>query len=178
MAAGRFIEVDVSDVIEKVNYLSKALEPEKFNRAIYRTFNETSKKATSIIAKDVVSEYAVKQGWVRAATQAPKLSLGATTTCIIPVSGVRGVIGDIFKASGGRNKRLRKKGKRQKITATIVKGKKSLLPSEMSHQGGNPPFRAKGVIMTRSATQPGADGRRPRGRQDHAGDRRLSGKAA
>lgn len=148
------LRIDTSEVVTLAEELSKSLTGEQFDRLMYRTLKETGAKVKTETKRAVVQDYAVTQGWVASRLKKPQLSGGGGHwTCIIPMSGKRGVIGETFSASGGRSGARRlKSGKRQhlKMRAHILRGQRSELPAKMEHQGGNPPFMAGGVGFTRT----------------------------
>lgn len=135
------LEIDMSDVSEKLMLMQMVLTQQQFEKMMYRTFAEVGRKTKTIIAKDVTVDYAVTQAWVKSKVKPYKLGFGGEfpVTCKIPLSGEKGVIGDRFKLSG----------RKRKITAKIVKSNISELPMKMENQGGNPPFVIKGKVYTR-----------------------------
>lgn len=140
---GVYLDVDMSDVQRTINLLRGILTREQFERLMYRTFGEAGRKSKTLIAREVVQDYAVTQAWVRSQIQGYRLSFGgaAPVTCVIPLSGHKGSIGGRFRARGGR------RGVR--ITASIVTAGQSTLPDKMENQGDNPPFMVHGVAFTR-----------------------------
>lgn len=158
--------IDASDALAKLDGLRRQMSPEQYQKAMYRTLKEVSKKANTIVKKEVTKKYEVTQAWVGAKIKSPRMSAGGmNVSCVIPVKGERGTIGGIFAAGGGPVKvqattvhlkdgttKQRKKHIRQrKITARIVKGQSSTLPDVLKNQGGNPPFRPNGgVVFTRT----------------------------
>lgn len=139
--ANVYLEVDLSNVMSTMAEMEKLLSTSNFNKLLYRTFKEAAQKSKTLIAREVVKEYAVTQGWVKSAIGKYQLSSGGGgVNCIIPLKGNQGSIGGTFKASWSRG---------GPMTATILRGGGSTLPSVMSHQGGNPPFMAMGVGFTR-----------------------------
>ncbi|MBR6710352.1 MAG: hypothetical protein IKI81_02360 [Selenomonadaceae bacterium] len=136
-----YLQVDLSSVMSTMALMEKILSKSNFNKLMYRTFKEVAQKSKTLIAREVVKEYAVTQGWVKSAVQKYHLSTGGGgVKCVIPLRGNQGSIGGTFHASWSRG---------GPMTAKILKGASSTLPSVMSHQGGNPPFMAMGVGFTR-----------------------------
>ena len=133
--------IDMSDLQDKIQLLEKTLTKDQFEKLMYRTFAEAGRKTKTIIAKDTTVDYAVTQGWVKSKIRPFKLGFGGEfpVTCVIPISGEKGVIGPRYKLSG----------RKRKISARIVKSNVSVLPREMENQGGNPPFIRGGVVYTR-----------------------------
>lgn len=152
----RLFYIDTSELDETINTMKHVLEPEQFDRFIYRTLKETGDKAKSIVPKEVQAKYEVTQTWVRESMGKPKLSAGDGVQCVIPIDGHRGSIGGTFKAKGGKRRKIgrgkdkgKRKGKAMPLVANIVKGQSSELPEEMKHQGGQPPFMNGKVAFTR-----------------------------
>lgn len=140
-----YLTVDVHEVQETIDLLRTTLTKEKFNSLMGRTFGETERKAKTLIKREVVKDYAVTQAWVAKHILRGSVSVGANVQCVIPISGARGIIGPRFKTKSW------KKGK--PISAKILKGASSILPSKMDHQGGNPPFMVNGTAYTRKTSE-------------------------
>lgn len=140
-----YLEVDISQAMPKIEKIKDFIEPEQFDKLMQRTFNEVAKSAKTIISKDVAAQYAVKKSWAASHIMNWRQSGGGKIGVVIPISGARGGIGETFHASGGSGR----KGGRKRVRARIVKGTMSTLPSAMTHQGGQPPFMAKGAVFTR-----------------------------
>lgn len=136
--------VDVSDVQAKLNQLRPLMTEENAKAFERRVVSETGKKVKSIVSTDVPKKYHIKKGVVASDIKRPRMGGGAgEIACSIPIEGKKHIIGGkVFPARGGRKgwKGIRA-GKRYKITASIVKDHRSTLPTAMSDQGGNPPFR-------------------------------------
>ena len=149
---GLDLKINTDEVVAIAERLSRSLTGEQFDRLMYRTLNEASRKVRTETKQAVSQDYAVTQAWAAAHMLGTQLSGGGGHwTCIIPMSGKRGVIGGTFAASGGRLDRRSKKVKRHlTMRAEILRGKKSILPDKMEHQGGNPPFMAGKVGFTRT----------------------------
>lgn len=133
--------INMSEVGEKLMLMQTVLTQQQFERMMLRLFGEVGRKVKTIVAKDVQVDYAVTQAWVKSQIGPYSLGMGGEfpVTCKIPISGAKGVIGPRFKLSG----------RKRKISARIVKSNVSVLPKEMSNQGGNPPFVYGGVAYTR-----------------------------
>ena len=140
---GAYLNVDMSDVQRTIDLMRGILTREQFERLMYRTFGEAGKKSKTLIAREVVQDYAVTKAWVRSGIGKYELTFGGAypVTCKIPLSSHKGSIGGRFAATGGR------RGAR--IKAKIVRGGASILPEVMKNQGGNPPFMGKGIAFTR-----------------------------
>ena len=140
------IYVDMSDLQSKIEHLRLVLTKEQFEKVMYRTFGEVGRRAKTLIAKEVVQDYAVTQKWVKDNTGSYQLSMGGAfpVTCTIPLKGHKGSIGGRFALSSPV--RSRREGR---VRARIVRDQVSTLPQRMENQGGNPPFVAEGVAFTR-----------------------------
>lgn len=146
IGARTYLHVDVSELSDTIETMRRALSTEQFNQFMYRTLKEVGNRAKTPIKRAVQEEYEVKQAWVGSAMGSPRMSIGDGVQCVIPLNGVRGTIGKEFHASGGHRG---KKGQKLKLRARILKGQSSELPPKMDHQGGNPPFMAGSIAMTR-----------------------------
>lgn len=152
--AGYEIHVDMSELDGLLNDMKKRITPENFDRLMRRTLNEVGKGMKAPIRKEVQKQYAVKGDFVNRGIKSPRISgSGGGISCIIPLQGPKGNIGSTFTAAGGKPGWVKK---RYKVRAHIVKSGRSVLPPEMSHQGGQPPFRntaapsLNGLVFTRS----------------------------
>lgn len=132
------LNIDSSDLNEKINIMRDALSEEGFNRLMVRTFNEVGKKSRYLIYQGVKPDYVVKRGWVYKSIDSAKISVGDGVNCIIPLNGNRGIIGTDFSAAGGASGR---KVRRYRVKSNIVTAGTSTMPKKMSHQGDQPPFR-------------------------------------
>ena len=148
MAEIKYLDVDISDLERRIDVMKLSLSEANAKKMLHDTCVDTAKKANTMVAREVVKDYAVTQKWVKSGIGQWKNEGTGNIGCIIPLTGKRGIIGGTFGASGGVGK-----GKRRlsRITARILKAKQSTLPKTMDHQGGNPPFRAKvkGPTFTR-----------------------------
>lgn len=152
------IDVDASELDDKINMLKATMKPEQFNRAMYGIFQRTGRHVSRILRQDLPQEYEVKPSLITKAVKRPKLTMGGLGVgCSIPISDVRGSIGDRYRASGGAHgwNSLRRK---YRVKARIVKDGQSTLPERMT--GSYPPFRnlgskLGGVTYTRKTKKRG-----------------------
>ena len=145
------VKIDISDAINKINALRTVHTTAELKKMVYHAFDRTGSKVKTIIKKAVPKKYCVKEQYVARFVGKPDMEMGGAggVKCSIPVVGGRGHIGGAFSARGGahgwNNVRFTKgrkmKVRKYKITASIVRGKTSTLPSEMSSYGGGAPFR-------------------------------------
>ena len=159
-----YLDIDVSDAQELIKALRAAHSPENFSTIMRRAITRTGNHVKTIVAKDASKHYNITQRRIKQDIGNPQMGASAGSLgefgCSIPIKGTRIAIGGDFKASGGkRGWSGIKAGKRYKINAKILKGSTSTLPEEMSHQGGNPPFRnlsasrLNGVTFTRKTKE-------------------------
>jgi len=162
----KYLEIDVSDVVDLAHGLAKNLSHDKAVTMMRRTFWEAGQHVPKVLRDVVPQDYEVTKGWVSKHVGAPHMggSLGEVSV-VVPLKGARGSIGGTFPASGGYHRQTRgtqvhmKDGtvrnrkaywRDARVKATILKGQSSQLPATMDHQGGNPPFMAGGVGFTRT----------------------------
>lgn len=143
MAGRTFIEVDLDDdnFGWMVDMLRGIMKKEKFERAMYGVFRDTSRHVAAILRQDLPKHYYVQRKEITAVVKSPKLDMtGGQVNCSIPLTGRRKSIGGTYTASGSARgwESLRKK---YRVTAKIVKDGASLLPQSLGEQGGQPPFR-------------------------------------
>lgn len=138
-----YLEVDMSDAQELIHALRVVHTRDNFERLMHRVITRTGGKVKRILADEIPQDYEVTKTQVRKAVGAPRMS-GGSAGCTIPINGARLIIGDEFHATGGSHGWNTLRRKRYKIKAKMVKGATSVLPTEMTHQGGNPPFRNLG----------------------------------
>lgn len=144
---GAYLNVDMSDVQKKIDFLRGFLKKDEFERLMYRTFNEVGKKSKTLISKQIPRDYAVKKAWAASQIGHFQLEMGGLNgvTCKIPLKGHKGSIGGRFSAAGGRLG--------LPLASWITRDGMSYLPTAMKNQGGNPPFiatgRGNGVAFTR-----------------------------
>lgn len=137
--AATYLYVDASDLSDLLDSMKSKLTPANFDRLMRRSLNEVGKRSKKPIREAVQLEYEAPTSWVNAGIKNARISGGGgTVLCTIPLIGAKGNIGSTFKAGGGAPGWNPPK---YRVTARIVKGGASTLPSSMSHQGGQPPFR-------------------------------------
>lgn len=150
-----YLDVDLSDVQQRIDFLEKILTREKFRQLMQRTFTKAGRKVKKIMKDDLPQEYHVKKKDVGAAVRAPILGgdEGDEAGCSIPIVSIRGPIGGhMFTASGAApGWKVRK----YRVKARIYRSERSTLPKTMHQYGGFPPFRnsrapqLNGVAFTR-----------------------------
>jgi len=140
VAGGQYLEIDVTDAMELVKDLRRALTPKEVELLEMRAIKRTAQRVKTIVGKEVPKDYEVKTRQVTSHIGGPRISLaGGGVNCVIPIDGSRLSIGGTYRASGGRRGWNTKRPYR--VKARIVKGETSGLPMRMKHQGGQPPFR-------------------------------------
>lgn len=145
-----YLDVDISDAKAKIEALRAVHTEREMNQLLYRAFKRTGSHVKTILKRQLPQDYEVTPTWVGSQVGSTQTTIGGGgmgVSCVIPIDGTRGSIGGRFKASGGAHGWNATHRKRYKINAKIVKGQASTLPSEMSHQGGNPPFRNLGSSL-------------------------------
>lgn len=144
---GAYLTVDSSELAARIAFLRETLTKSQFERLLHRTFNEVGTRSKPLINRPVTKDYAVTKKWVNDKIGKYQLSYGmAGVNCVIPLSSKKGTIGGRFAASRGEES--------ERITASILRSKQSVLPSKMKNQGGNPPFIGKnGVAFTRRTSE-------------------------
>lgn len=155
---GKFnLMIDASDLTDKMNTIREVLSDDGFKRLMERTFREVAKKDRTIIYKAVKQDYVVKQGWAYQSIDSAKITVGNGVSCIIPLHGERGHIGQTFPATGSRRGwHIRS---RYKVKAKIVTANVSVLPDEMEF--GFPPFRNMPSSLGKVAFTRKGKGRHP-----------------
>ena len=139
------IEIDASDLRNKIVRLQENMAREQFEHAMYGIFRRTGRHVAAILRKDLPQQYAVKAGDISASVKSPQLSMGGGGVgCSIPIRAARGKIGSQYKASGGAHgwNSMRRK---YKVKAKVLKGAQSILPSNW--HSGFPPFRNLGSSL-------------------------------
>ena len=139
---GKSFYVDMSDVEQKINFLRGIMSREKFEHLLYRTFRETANMSKTLIADEVVKDYAVPKYYVRRSIRRYSLTFGGAqpVTCVIPLSAEKGIIGGRFRVR--RPATARATGV---INTDILRSETSTLPAHLpAHLGGNRPFVAGG----------------------------------
>lgn len=141
--------IDASDMEDKLKTMQRIMRKEQYEKLLYRTLKEVGAKTRTIAWNEIKDDYEVKRKWVYSSFGKPKTQMGGygqfPVSCVIPLSGKKGVLGPTFAARGGSNK----KGRMHIVKAKIVKSGESTLPKVMKNQGGQPPFMARGLTWTR-----------------------------
>ena len=141
---GVYLEIDVSDLKDRINTLKSAMKPKQFERAMYGIFRETGNRVKKILGEDVPQDYMVTKTQVRKTVGSPRLtSSGLGVGCSIPIRGARRGIGpgrDSYSASGSA-RGWESKTKKYRVKAKILRSTASTLPAAASGYGGYPPFR-------------------------------------
>lgn len=143
------LRLDVGQALQVLSEAQKILSPEKAKTMLRNTLVDVGRKTKTVVGDCVVQDYVVSKGWAANQVGFPQASYGSGLTVVVPIRGSRGIIGPVYPiagASGGRKKR--------RIRAKIVRSGVSTLPAKMDHQGGNPPFIAKGKVFTRKTGKP------------------------
>lgn len=144
---GQYLNIDVSQARETIDALRAVHSEHEMNQLLYRAFNRTGGRVKTILRQQLPQDYEVTPGWVGSQVGSPNTTIGIGgfgVSCSIPINGKRGSIGGRYSATGGAHGWNALKRKRYKISAKIINGKGSTLPTEMKNQGGNPPFRNLG----------------------------------
>lgn len=157
-----WVEIDDRNLTMFTNKLKNG----EAQQAIQTAIHKTGKDIKKIVKNDADKYYMGGKNWIGSAVGKPQ---NGTLQCVVPIKGARGGIGQQFPTSGGAyntNKggaygfskdggyrKLRTK-KGYKLSAKILKGKSSTLPSKLPHQGGNAPFLYKGTAYTRRTEEP------------------------
>ncbi len=139
-----YLEIDASELQDKVNALKAVVTPERFNQIMYSIFQRTGGHVKMILRQDLPREYHVKAGQISSAVGNAKMTSSAGGLgCTIPIRDSRGSIGGRYSASGGAHgwNSLRRK---YRVKGRVVKAGVSTLPATMSSYGGQPPFRNLG----------------------------------
>lgn len=136
------MEIDASDLQDKITRLQANMTEAQFERAMYGIFQRTGRHVAQILRKDLPQKYEVKPGDISASVKSPQLSMGfGGVGCSIPIRAVRGKIGSQYRASGGAHGWNSVKRK-YKVKARVLKGAQSTLPAKW--HSGYPPFRNLG----------------------------------
>lgn len=144
---GTLLSIDVSDVTAKMTQLKLVMKEERWKMMMSRVFSNTGRKVKAIMKKDIPLEYNAKKNWIGKQILQPRKD-GSPLSCVIPVRGSMGVGGAVFPITGGTRKQ------RRKMKIKTLRGTYSSLPDKMpARLGGNPPFQAKGIALTRKTNQ-------------------------
>lgn len=151
------LEINVDEVVALAEEVGGKLTVEQFDRLMYRTMREIGTKMKTIITKEIRKHYQADYGWVQSAIHAPEITGGGGSyQCLVPVIGEKGKIGGQFSAGGGA---YGWNPPPYQVTAKILKGSTSVLPSTMASYGGQPPFRNIG--SSRKMTRKDGKGKLP-----------------
>lgn len=141
-----YLYVDASELSDLLQMMASRLTPGQFDRLMRRSLNEVGKRGKKIIREAIQMEYYASTAWVNRSIRGAKIEGGGgSILCRIPVISEKGGIGGEFSAGGGA---YGWNPPPYRITAQIVKSGTSTLPPEMTHQGGQPPFRNIGERTT------------------------------
>lgn len=145
MAMGVYLDIDASDLNEKMARLRSVMTEQQFTNAMHGIFNRTGGHVRKILKTDLPHQYEAKPGEIGRAVQKARVTSGGLGVgCSIPIVAPRKNIGGGgFPASGGAHgwNSLRRK---YRVKARIVKSGQSTLPAQASSYGGQPPFRNLG----------------------------------
>lgn len=150
------IQIDTSDAVRKMRMLSAALSPNQMKQLERRVMLRSGRKVKTIVKKEVPKEYHITPGIV--GKDIKPMQMGSVGTgdvsCTIPIEGKRHIIGGkTFPARGGRHGwKGVFAGKRYKITAQIVRGQSSTLPTAIGNQDDHAPFRNYDAARLNNAT--------------------------
>lgn len=139
------MEIDASDLQDKIVRLQENMTEAQFERAMYGIFQRTGRHVAQILRQDLPQQYEVKPGDISASVKSPRLSMGmGGVGCSIPIQAPRGKIGSQYRASGGAHgwNSLKRK---YKVKARVIKGAQSTLPGKW--HSGYPPFRNLGSSL-------------------------------
>lgn len=140
------IDIDGTEVQGLLMHMAACLTPPKFDGLMRRSLSELGKRSKKPIREAIQGQYFASTSWVNSSIRSAKIEGGGgNILCIIPVISGKGQIGGQFAAAGGA------KGwnpPAYRVTAQIVKDGPSVLPTHMTHQGGQPPFRNLGSKTT------------------------------
>ena len=135
--------VDASEVEHLIKTMESVLTPERFQRVMYGIYKRTGNKVKKILKDDLPPKYEARPGEINNVVKNPKISGGITGGygCNIPLIDKRKKLGrgrsQTFPARGGAHGwNIPKKG--YKVSATIVKGQKSVLPETIPAIGWKP----------------------------------------
>lgn len=149
--AATYLYIDASELTGLLEMMASKLTPEQFDTLMRRSLNEVGKRSKKIIREAIQVEYYANTSWVNSSIRNARIEGGGgSILCRIPIISKKGGIGGQFSAGGGA---YGWNPPPYRITAQIVKDRTSTLPPEMSHQGGQPPFRNIGVRTTSKKNQ-------------------------
>lgn len=144
--ASSYLEIDISEAQETISKLRNNLSQDQFDRLMYRVFKRTGERVKTIVKSDLKEKYHVTPTWVGSQIGAPRMNFGGSgqVGCSIPINGQRASIGGRYSATGGAHGWNALHRKRYKISAKVVKGQTSTLPTAIRSMGNQPPFRNLG----------------------------------
>lgn len=141
-----YLYIDASELTELLDSMASKLTAREFDMLMRRSLNEVGKRSKKIIREAIQAEYYASTSWVNSSIHSAQIEGGGgSILCRIPIISEKGDIGGQFSAAGGA---YGWNPPPYRITAQIVKDGTSTLPPEMSHQGGQPPFRNIGERTT------------------------------
>lgn len=143
------MEIDATDLREKIKLLQRNMKQQQFEQAMYGIFRRTARHVSKILRSELPNKYEVKAGDISASVGNPRLQVGGGMAgCSIPIRAPRGKIGSQYKAAGGAHgwKSVHRK---YKVKARVLKGSQSILPS--TWHSGYPPFRNLGSKLGKIA---------------------------
>ena len=101
--------IDASDMEGKLKTMQRIMCKEQYEKLLYRTLKEVGAKTRTITWNEIKGDYEVKRKWVYSSFGKPETQMGGygqfPVSCVIPLSGKKGVLGPTFAASGGSHKR-------------------------------------------------------------------------
>lgn len=153
--AATYLYIDASELTGLLEEMASKLTAGNFDRLMRRSLNEVGKRSKKIIREAIQAEYYGSTSWINGSIKGARIEGGGgSILCRIPIMSQKGKIGGEFAASGGA---YGWNPPAYRVTALIVKDGTSVLPPQMTHQGGQPPFRNLGSkTFTRTVT--GKDG--------------------
>ena len=141
-----YLEIDASDLQDRIDVLQKALTERQFNNAMHGIFKRTGTRVKKILGDDIPQSYSVPRTEVRQAVgRASVVNSGLGVGCSIPVTGPRRHIGKGGQTRRGYTATGHRKGWNSltsghyDIKARIYRGRTSTLPRNVDT--GYPPFR-------------------------------------
>lgn len=152
--AATYLYIDASELDGLLKEMASKLTPGQFDFLMRRSLNEVGKRSKKIIREGIQAEYYASTSWVNQSIRNAQIEGGGgSILCRIPVISEKGRIGGEFTAGGGAYG-WESIHNPYRVTALIVKDGVSTLPPEMTHQGGQPPYRNLGSkTFTRTVTQ-------------------------
>lgn len=117
------LQLDVSDLLEKMDEFSRRVSPATFEKVYRYTFKETGNKVKTISDPLIRKKYKAPSRKVKAAFQKPIISTSGTIVCMVPLRDIRGKIGrkGMFAGTSAPG-------------AQVLVGKNSLLPTRGSRK--------------------------------------------